>query len=56
MLNKKYYTLLQRAKIHPLLKVQVRRKVKQAKDLELVLLHSIIQQELCERGYYEQKK
>lgn len=56
MLNKRYYTLLQRAKLHPILKVQVRRKVKQAKDLELVVLHSIIQQELGERGYYEQKK
>lgn len=56
MLNKKYYTFLQRAKIHPLLKVQVRRKVKKAKDLELVVLHSIIQQELGERGFYEQKK
>lgn len=53
MLNKKYYTLLQRAKIHPLLKHNVRKQVRKAKDLELVLLHSIIQNELGERGFYE---
>lgn len=49
-LSKKYKMLLLRAKLHPLQKMEIRKQINKASDLQLVAIHSAITNILKERG------
>ena len=49
-LSRRYKVLLIRAKVNPIKLVEVRKNVKAASDLELVLIHSSVKNELIKRG------
>ena len=49
-LSRRYETYLLRSRLRPLLLTRVKKKVKIASDLELVVLHDKITNELKQRG------
>lgn len=49
--SKKYNALLKRSQLKPIVRHQTRKMVKQASDIELVIIYDLVQAELTKRGY-----